>query len=382
MATPWPEKSLGEAGEWLSGGTPSKTQPELWSGSIPWVSPKDMKVPRIARAIDCVSEEALGNGTRLVPPNTILMVVRGMILAHTFPVALTTAPVAFNQDIKALRPTDDLDPEFVLYWLQSRSSEILRAVDIANHGTKRLPTERLFALPIALAPLGEQRKIAAILASVDETVEKTAAVIAQLQVVKKAMMQELLTRGLPGRHRHVKMCAFGEIPSDWELLPLSDMVQSQARPVDVDANTSYAEIGVRSHGKGLFYKEPVLGETLGNKRVFWVEPGCLVLNIVFAWEGAVAVTSEHEKGMIASHRFPMYRPDPVRLNLERSEFLKTPIPLPSLDEQEKIAGTMNSIEASLRQEQSYLASVRRLKEALMSALLTGEVRVTQDEDTP
>lgn len=57
-----------------------------------------------------------------------------------------------------------------------------------------------------------------------------------------------------------------------------------------------------------FYKEEVSAVEIGNKRVFWVEPDCFVVNIVFAWERAVARTTEQEKGMIASHRFPMYKP--------------------------------------------------------------------------
>ena len=72
-------------------------------------------------------------------------------------------------------------------------------------------------VPILLPPLPEQRKIAAILSSVDEVIEKTEAVIEQLQVVKKAMMQELLTRGLPGRHTRFKQTEIGEIPEEWEV---------------------------------------------------------------------------------------------------------------------------------------------------------------------
>ena len=85
--------------EW---GHPSKDNPDFWSGT-PLVSPKDMKAARLGDAIDHVSNAAVGNGTRLVPSDTLLMVVRGMILAHTFPVALTTSEVTFNQDIRRCR---------------------------------------------------------------------------------------------------------------------------------------------------------------------------------------------------------------------------------------------------------------------------------------
>lgn len=95
---------------------------------------------------------------------------------------------------------------------------------------------------------------------------------------------------------------------EWEQRKCKDIFDRVAKAVDVEAGEVYREIGIRSHGKGLFYKDEIAGEGLGNKRVFWVEPNSFILNIVFAWERAVAKTTEKELGMIASHRFPMYKP--------------------------------------------------------------------------
>lgn len=75
------------------------------------------------------------------------------------------------------------------------------------------------------------------------------------------------------------------------------------RPIETVADQSYREIGIRSFGKGVFHKAPTTGLEIGSKRVFAIEPGDLLFNIVFAWEGAVAVASESENGMIGSHRF-------------------------------------------------------------------------------
>lgn len=98
------------------------------------------------------------------------------------------------------------------------------------------------------------------------------------------------------------------LPDGWKITALCSVLERIALPVSVEPTREYREIGIRSHGKGIFHKPPVTGESLGEKRVFWVVPDALVLNIVFAWEQAVAVTSTQEAGMIASHRFPMYRP--------------------------------------------------------------------------
>ncbi|HMM76014.1 MAG TPA: restriction endonuclease subunit S [Gammaproteobacteria bacterium] len=75
------------------------------------------------------------------------------------------------------------------------------------------------------------------------------------------------------------------------------------RPVLLEADKVYREIGIRSFGKGVFHKAPTTGLEIGSKRVFAIEPGDLLFNIVFAWEGAIAVATEAEQGMIGSHRF-------------------------------------------------------------------------------
>lgn len=88
-----------------------------------------------------------------------------------------------------------------------------------------------------------------------------------------------------------------------EHVRVGDVLRLERRQVHVDVSGEYEEIGVRSFGRGLFHKEPVDGATLGNKRVFRIEPGDLVISNVFAWEGAIAVASAAESDKIGSHRF-------------------------------------------------------------------------------
>ncbi len=90
---------------------------------------------------------------------------------------------------------------------------------------------------------------------------------------------------------------------------IGDVMRLERRAVEVEVDRDYEEIGVRSFGKGIFHKSPLSGAVLGTKRVFWIKPGDLVLNNVFAWEGAIAVTSDEQKGLIGSHRFMTYGVD-------------------------------------------------------------------------
>jgi type I restriction enzyme S subunit len=148
-------------GDWSGGGTPSKQNPSFWTnGTIPWVSPKDMKVFRIAGAEDSITADAVqGSATKLVPAGSVLLVVRSGILAHTLPVALAAVPVTLNQDMKAITPTSEVVPDFLAYYLVSAGSRILR--DCSKAGTTVASVEfsalKLHAAP--LPPLDEQHRI-------------------------------------------------------------------------------------------------------------------------------------------------------------------------------------------------------------------------------
>jgi type I restriction enzyme, S subunit len=93
-----------------------------------------------------------------------------------------------------------------------------------------------------------------------------------------------------------------------EQVRVGDVLRLERRQITVEPSELYEEIGVRSFGRGIFHKSPVDGARLGNKRVFRIEPGDLVISNVFGWEGAIAVASEAEAGRIGSHRFMTFVP--------------------------------------------------------------------------
>jgi len=141
------------------GATPSKANPNSWIGDIPWVSPKDMKVPQIRDAQDHVSGSAIQGSLSLVPPGSLLMVVRGMILAHSFPIAETLVPVTINQDMKAATPyLADVLP-FLLLVTTGMKPEILARVERSTHGTCKLESPKLFGILFPFPPLAEQSRI-------------------------------------------------------------------------------------------------------------------------------------------------------------------------------------------------------------------------------
>lgn len=158
----WEWSTLGHLGEVMGGGTPNKGESEFWNGTIPWVSPKDMKVDWIHDAEDHISESAIARSSaRLIPKKSLLMVVRGMILAHSFPTAISTVPLTINQDMKALVPFRPDLGSFLLAFTKGLKPEVMRLVKRSTHGTCKLLTDDLLSMPFPIPPLAEQRRIVA-----------------------------------------------------------------------------------------------------------------------------------------------------------------------------------------------------------------------------
>ncbi len=152
------KKCLGDVSTFTSGGTPSKSNPTYWDGIFPWVSPKDMKTTTITDAEDHVNEVVFDETSlKKIPEGAVLIVVRGMILAHTVPIAITGAKVAINQDMKAIQFFDGVAPFFGLWNLKVQHAYILSKVGTAAHGTRRLDMESLKSLPILLPTESQQK---------------------------------------------------------------------------------------------------------------------------------------------------------------------------------------------------------------------------------
>jgi type I restriction enzyme, S subunit len=167
----WAVSALGEVSSLSSGGTPPKDNPLHWAGPVSWLSPKDMKRTFISDTTDHISEAAAATFSRVVSADTIFVVVRGMVLAKDFPVALSSVPMAFNQDMKAIVPRDGIVAKFLLYALMARKDAIQREIGSSAHGTKRLGTASLSKLLVPVPHIDEQHSIAGVLGSLDRAEE-------------------------------------------------------------------------------------------------------------------------------------------------------------------------------------------------------------------
>ena len=189
----WDPMPLGSCGQWFSGGTPSKAIRRFWGGGVPWVCPKDMKQFELHQSIDTITGDAVAAGARLMPTGTVFIVIRGMILAHTFPVGVSTTEVAFNQDVKAIVPKQGLMGRYLAYWLSSHSHQFLTLATTATHGTKRFDMDELQAALVGVPLPNEQKHIVRIFDEQQSVIEWLQGLTAKLQAEKRGLMDDLLT---------------------------------------------------------------------------------------------------------------------------------------------------------------------------------------------
>ena len=185
----WERTTLGTIVHLLSGGTPSKRKAHYWGGALPWVSAKDMKEFRLSDTEDHLTEDGVANGARVAPGGSVLLLTRGMTLLNDLPVCVIQRPMAFNQDVKALRSTDAVDDRFLPYLILGNKHRLLGLVDLAGHGTGRLNSDELRALEVSLPPLEEQRAIARVLGALDDRIELNRRMSETLEEMARALFR-------------------------------------------------------------------------------------------------------------------------------------------------------------------------------------------------
>ena len=198
-AETYPLRELSQVVTVRGGGTPSKTNPSYWTGPIPWISPKDMKVRELHGSIDHISKEATEEtAARLIQPGAVLVVVRGMILAHTFPSAVLRTHAAINQDVKALVPDPVILPEFLCSLFWAYNARILALVEKSSHDTRRLETAALLDTKIPVPPNAGQHRIVAEVDALQAKVDALKVLQAETQRQIDALMPAVLDRAFRG----------------------------------------------------------------------------------------------------------------------------------------------------------------------------------------
>ena len=333
------------------------------------------------------------------------------------PYLCKAAPAPFDglcsTDILPLFGRSPLDTRYLVQLAQWRPLQ--QHAVATSSGTKmpRTSWAQLGAFSFSLPPLTEQRKIAAILSSLDDAIEKTLAVIDQVRVVKRGLMQELLTRGLPTRHKRFKQTEIGEIPGGWRTSRIGDIAScdygtseslrdgGQGIPilrmgnlrdgrVSLDDVKYLAEDRVPnelllSHGDVLFNRTNS-AELVGKVAVFdhraRVSFASYLLRLrvsssvgTGSWLSYLLNTDTLQKRLRATATVGV-----GQVNINRKSLLTTVVPVPPVEEQSVIVSILDSVWHKLESEQNVAARLAEVKSSMLSVLLTGQLRVVRDPE--
>jgi type I restriction enzyme S subunit len=207
-------------------------------------------------------------------------------------------------------PCFDIDASTVLphyFEWYSRTPQFVDLCRRASEGSTnrvRMKEEKFLKMAVPLPSLEEQLRIV-------KRLDKVAALVAERRRAIEAAERE--TQAL-------LLNAFQRAAAGAPLRPMSEVAPLVRRPVEIDLEGTYPELGVRSFGKGTFHKPDLPGAEVGNKKLFRIDAGDLLFNIVFAWEGAVAVAQPEDDGRVGSHRFLSCVPAPDTATVEFLRF--------------------------------------------------------------
>ncbi len=322
------------------------------------------------------------------------------------PELVGTSAYVENDDLKTFIPDliwqlhvhnkEQYYPKWLYFILSTKviQSEIRRKANGTAESMVNVTKPSLFSVRIPCPPFLEQKRISLFLNCWERAITLTEKLLAEKQLRHKGLMQQLLTgkKRLPGFGAPLKRLELNAL-----LSPIQRQVEKPKQPYDA--------LGIRSHFKGTFAKQVDDPEKVGMDVLYRAKAGDLIVNITFAWEGAIAIVpAEHDERLV-SHRFPMYRPIEGKILtkylrylvsrerfkyqltgispggagrnrvMSKKDFLKLEVSIPDTDEQEKTAEILDTASQEIGLLEEKIAALREQKKGLMQQLLTGKRRV-------
>lgn len=410
----WRRVRLGEIAEVIGGSTPPRGDPECWNGSVPWVTPTEvtrLTGRTLGETRECITAVGVKRaGLKLLPTGTVLLTTRATIGA----VARVVSPVTTNQGFQNLVPREGIDATWLYYVAQSSRPALER---LAGGSTfKEVSPQSVRKLDLLLPPLSEQRAIAAVLDAVDDTIERTEAVIAATEELRRALLHELLTRGVPGMHSEWKhVPGLGTVPACWEVTTLGGCIERieagrsplcETRPAR-DGEWGVLKVSSVSWGEFRPDENKALLQGVEPDTRFEIRAGDVILSRANTPDlvGRAVLVRTTPPRLLLSDKTLRLVPRPARIsheflllslgtpasraqisgaasgssrsmfNVSQEALRDVQIALPPLDEQRRIG---DLVEAHARRQtalQDALIEAKQLKSALSEALLTGRVRI-------
>jgi len=283
-----------------------------------------------------------------------------------------------------------------------------------SHGLLNVGVDEFFDILLPLPPLEEQSKIAAILSSVDEAIEKTEAIIEQTEKVKKGLMQQLLTKGIG--HTKFKKTEIGEIPEEWEVKTLGELLKLKGG--FAFKSSDFVEKGdipvlrisnIKNNYIDLSDAVYVTNEVANSLNEYLLRENDIVIAMSGATTGKIGRIEKKDIPVLLNQRvglFKIYQESTLsndflyyfaqskhfqssvglnaiggaQPNISGKQIESVKIGLPSFEEQQQISLILSNIDKKLANEEQRLIQFQAIKKGLMQVLLTGKVRVKVDDE--
>ncbi len=294
----------------------------------------------------------------------------------------------------SLRPIAEQDYSFWKYYIHDEKVMRKKLTMCTKAGTmmNELEIENFLVQNVLVPDLPEQTAIGSYLQSLDDLI------ILHQQKYRKLSQTRLffLSNSFAHLKDDVPSCRFKGFTSRWNLWSLKKIIRpyKDYLPTPTDG---YTRLGIRSHMKGTFYEYVAPSKQLGEKRLQRVKRDNFIVNIVFAWEHAIAVTTAEDEGKLVSHRFPQFSFNEgmypkffhYALNDERfrhhlwlaspsgagrnktlriDEMLEYELRVPEYEEQKKIADFLTSLDNLIELYDYRITKLQNIKAACLQGM--------------
>ncbi|MCF8569945.1 restriction endonuclease subunit S [Gordonia sp. HY002] len=403
---PWPIRPFAEVADYGVGKTPARANADYWAKSdqdIPWVSISDLEpFGVVTDTKERASRKAFDDVFRgkLVPAGTLLMSFKLTIGK----VATLGIPAAHNEAIISIFPRPGVDQRFLGYFLSQFDYKELQDRQIKGNTLNKSKIDRI---PVPVPPETEQSKIADVLDSLRRAVDLQRSVLANLDQLKAAAMQQLFAQGL--RAEAQKDTEIGPLPGSWELVTIDKHFSVVSGGTPSRGNASYWLDGTIPWVKTTEVKYAVITETeehitpagLDGSAAKLLPPGTLllamygqgvtrgkvgILGIEATCNQACAAMTPKDDDVLPRYLYHYLtsRYEAIRslahggqqqnLNLDIVRTIDVPVPS-TADEQQEIADVLDALDRKIDLQRRKRDVLDQLFKSLLYKLMTGEVSV-------
>lgn len=411
----WHRSTLGEIAHITSGGTPDRSEPGYWGGSVPWVTTGEIQFNTITDTAEKITEAGLKNSSaKLFPPGTLLMAMYGQGKTRG-QVAKLAIEASTNQACAALLLHEGHEPDFYFHYL-SAHYEALR--ELGNAGTQQnLSGGILKEVSVVVPPRAEQRKVARILSTWDDAVTAMEALHANRALQWQALLA--VTLHLPPANPDARRSnengsypssvqpgipSLPATPSGWQRISLGRHLTEARRPAALFPKDTYRLVTVKRSRGGVELREALTGREIKTPTQFFVRTGDFLISKRQIVHGACGLVPAELDGAIVSNEYAVLNSDgqidlrflrylsesryfqqtcfhsSIGVHVEKMIFkterwLKWPFNIPPLPVQQRIVEVLDTARREMNLVSAQIDRLKEEKAALMADLLTGKRRV-------